>query len=55
VISPDDAIKFYGIYRVGDLLESCALLGHDCNADLSLMGTWPDGTTVLPSVVTDNP
>ena len=27
VISPDDAIKFYGIYRVGDLLESCALLG----------------------------
>jgi len=55
VITPDDAIKFYGIYRIGDLLESCALLGHDCNADLSLMGTWPDGTAVLPSVVTDNP
>ena len=55
VIAPDDAIKFYGIYRVGDLLESCALLGQNCSADLSLMGNWTDGTPVLPSVVTDNP
>ena len=54
-ISPDDAVKFYGIYRVGDLLESCAQLGRDCNADLATMGNWPDGTPVLPSVVTDNP
>lgn len=55
VISPDDAVKFYGIYRVGDLLEGCAFEGRDCDADLSLMGNWTDGTPVLPSIVTDNP
>jgi hypothetical protein len=55
VISPDDAVKFYGIYRVGDILESCTLLGHNCAADLSPMGSWSDGTPVLPSVVTDSP
>lgn len=55
VISPDDAVKFYGIYRVADALESCALLNQNCAADLSVMGNWPDGTPVLPSVSTDNP
>jgi pimeloyl-ACP methyl ester carboxylesterase len=55
IISPDDAIKFYGIYRVGDILQSCALLGDNCGADLSLMGSWSDGTPVLPSIVTDSP
>jgi pimeloyl-ACP methyl ester carboxylesterase len=55
VVAPDDAVKFYGIYRVGDLLESCALTAQGCRADLSLMGTWSDGTPVLPSVVTDTP
>lgn len=55
VISPDDAIKFYGIYRVRDLLEGCAFEARDCGADLSYMGAWTDGTPVLPSVVTDNP
>ena len=55
VIAPDDAIKFYGIYRIGDLLQSCALLGVNCQADLSLMGSWSDGTPVLRSVVTDSP
>lgn len=55
IIAPDDAIKFYGIYRVGDILESCAGTSQNCSADMSLMGTWPDGTAVLPSVVTDNP
>jgi hypothetical protein len=55
VIAPDDAIKFYGIYRVGDILESCVLLDENCDADMSLMGSWSDGTPVLPSVVTDNP
>ena len=55
VIAPDDAIKFYGIYRVADALESCALLNQNCTADLSLMGSWPDGTPVLPSVSTDTP
>jgi hypothetical protein len=55
VIAPDDAIKFYGIYRVGDALQSCALLGANCDTDLSYMGEWSDGTPVLPSVVTDDP
>lgn len=55
MISPDDAIKFYGIYRVGDLLEGCAFVGAGCSANRSTMGTWADGTPVLPSVVTDNP
>lgn len=55
VIAPDDAVKFYGIYRIADALQSCALLNQNCNADLSLMGNWPDGSAVLPSVSTDNP
>jgi hypothetical protein len=55
VIAPDDAIKFYGIYRVGDALGSCALVGANCTADLGAMGNWSDGTEVLRSVVTDNP
>lgn len=55
VISPDDAVKFYGIYRIGDILESCALRGQNCTADMSTMGNWPDGTPALTSVVTDNP
>jgi hypothetical protein len=55
VIAPDDAIKFFGIYRVVDALESCALLNQSCNADLSLMGNWSDGSPVLPSASTDSP
>jgi hypothetical protein len=55
IIAPDDAIKFYGIYRIGDIVESCAVTGQRCGDDLSLMGTWRDGTTVPPSIVTDNP
>lgn len=55
VISPDDAVKFYGIYRVGDLLGACALTGEHCGADLGFMGSWSDGTPVLRSVVTDSP
>jgi triacylglycerol esterase/lipase EstA (alpha/beta hydrolase family) len=55
IISPDDAIKFYAIYRVGDILEGCALTGQNCSADSSLMGSWSDGTAVPPLVVTDNP
>jgi hypothetical protein len=54
-ISADDAVKHYGIYRVGDVLQSCALTGRHCGADLSPMGNWPDGTPALPSIVTDSP
>ena len=55
VIAPDDAIKFYGIYRVGDALLSCALIARNCGADLSVMGNWSDGTEVTRSIVTDSP
>lgn len=55
IIAPEDAIKSYGIYRVGDILESCSVTGQHCGDDMSVMGTWSDGTPVLPSVVTDNP
>jgi hypothetical protein len=44
-----------GIYRVGDVLRSCALTGQHCGADLSPMGNWPGGTPALPSIVTDSP
>jgi hypothetical protein len=55
VISPDDQVKWYGIYRVGDILESCTLRATNCSADLSFMGNWADGTPIMPSVVSDNP
>ncbi|HMG44695.1 MAG TPA: hypothetical protein VK611_25400 [Acidimicrobiales bacterium] len=55
IIAPDDAIKFFGIYRVGDIVESCAVTGQHCSDDMGFMGTWSDGTAVLPSVVSDNP
>jgi hypothetical protein len=55
VIAPDDAIKFFGIYRVGDALQSCALVGQNCGADLGEMGSWSDGTPVVRSVVSDDP
>jgi hypothetical protein len=55
IIAPNDAIKFYGLYRIGDALQSCTLTGQNCNTDLTVMGTWPDGTTVTPAISTDNP
>lgn len=55
IIAPNDAIKFYGIYRVADALQSCSLRGADCNADLSFMGTWSDGVAVLPALSSDTP
>lgn len=55
VITPDNAVKFYGIYRIGDILEGCAFVGQNCTTDMTTMGNWPDGTPALTSVVTDNP
>ena len=55
IIAPDDAIKFYGIYRIGDILESCSVVDQNCTADMAQMGNWPDGTPALPPVVTDTP
>jgi hypothetical protein len=55
VIAPNDAIRTYGIFRVGDALQSCSLTGAKCNADLSYMGKWSDGQPVTPAISTDNP
>jgi len=55
LIAPNDAIKYFGLYRIGDALQSCALTGQHCNEDFSFMGTWPDGTPVTPAISTDDP
>lgn len=56
VLTPDDAMKFFGIYRVMDALQQCSLFQQSCDADLSYMGTWPDdGSPVLPAISTDSP
>jgi hypothetical protein len=55
LLSPDDAIKFFGIYRGADAFESCSLLHHNCDADLSWMGRWSDGQRVTPAISSDHP
>jgi hypothetical protein len=55
IVAPNDAIKYFGLYRIGDALQACALTGQQCNADLSVMGTWPDGSPVTPAISTDHP
>ena len=55
VITPDDAIKFYGIYRTADVLENCSLLGTNCNASLTFMGNWGNGQAVKPAIATETP
>jgi hypothetical protein len=55
VIAPEDAMRFYGIYRIADALQGCSQRGVDCATDFSVMGTWSDGTPVLPATSTDTP
>lgn len=55
LLAPNDAIRFFGIYRVGDALQSCTLTGRHCDADLSYMGRWSDGRPVTPAVSSVNP
>jgi hypothetical protein len=55
VIAPNDAIRFFGLYRVADALQSCALTGVGCDTDLRFMGNWSDGQPVTPAVSTDQP
>ena len=49
-----DAIDFQ-LWRYADLLETCALTGRSCDADLSTVGTWSDGVPVVPAVVSAHP
>jgi len=55
VLAPEDAIRFFGIYRIGDALQACALTGRHCTADLSYMGRWSDGRPVRRALSTDRP
>jgi len=49
-----DAIDFQ-LWRYSDILETCALTGRSCDADLSTVGTWSDGVPVVPAVVSAHP
>jgi hypothetical protein len=55
IIAPEDAMKFFGIFRIADALQSCSQQGQNCTADFSFMGTWSDGTPVTPALSTDSP
>jgi len=55
VIAPEDAMRFYGIYRIADALQGCSQRGVSCATDFSVMGNWSDGTPVLPATSTDTP
>jgi len=55
VVAPNDGIRFFGIYRIGDALQSCTQTGQNCTADLSYMGNWIDNTPVTPAISTDTP
>lgn len=55
ILAPNDAIRFYGIFRTGDALQSCSLTGRDCDADLRYLGRWSDGRPVRAAIVSDHP
>jgi dienelactone hydrolase len=60
----DDALDYYGVFKIFDALMACAFgeergarevaLGKGSPAQC-FMGRWPDGTPVRPAVVTDTP
>jgi hypothetical protein len=54
-IAPEDAMRFYGIYRIADALQGCSQRGQHCGTDFTVMGNWSDGTPVLPATSTDAP
>jgi hypothetical protein len=49
-----DAFDF-ALWRDLDLLESCAVTHRSCGADYSVVGTWSDGTSIVPATVTQHP
>jgi dienelactone hydrolase len=56
-----DALNYYGIWKLTDALQSCALYNKECDSALGntpaqrFMGKWSDGTAVTELVVTKNP
>ncbi len=56
IISPENSIKFYGIYRNADVLESCSIQNVPCDwSSLSYMGAWSDGQPATPAIISENP
>jgi predicted alpha/beta hydrolase len=61
--SEEDALDYYGIYRIFDALAAYAFdndaaakslaFGHDTHT--CFMGTWPNGKPVMPLTATSNP
>jgi len=49
-----DAFDF-DLWRDMDLLELCAVKHRACHADYSAMGTWSDGTAIVPALVAQRP
>jgi hypothetical protein len=49
-----DAID-YTLWRYADILQACAVFQQACSANLSLVGTWSDGTPVTPALVAEHP
>lgn len=43
------------VWRMSDALQSCAMSGANCAADLTTIGRWSDGVPARPAVVTDQP
>ncbi|MEI7555818.1 alpha/beta hydrolase [Candidatus Chlorohelix sp.] len=56
-----DALNYYGIWKLTDALQSCALYNTECDNALGntpaqrFMGKWSDGTAVTELVVTKKP
>lgn len=61
IISPDDAFDFFGFWKLGDALATCALDDRNCGAAVGggpeqrYMGTWSDGVDVRKLGVFDEP
>jgi len=49
-----DALDF-ALWRDLDMLETCSITGRWCDADYSVMGTWSDGTPIVPAIVAQHP
>ena len=49
-----DALDF-ALWRDLDMLETCSIAGRLCDADYSAVGSWSDGTAVVPAVVAQHP
>ena len=50
-----DHLDRWAVFPVVDATARCALDGGWCDADLSDMGTWPDGRPVQPAIVSGQP